>query len=73
MVVRLEGSREITCILRRLSSLTYEIVKKNERVAFIYKKGINSNKIRRDIRTAKDACKSTASISLVYGLNNIFM
>ena len=73
MVARLEGKRDISCILKRLEGLAYSVMTDNKMVAFIYRKGANSNNLRGDIRTIKEACRFNGSLRVIYGNNDVFI
>jgi len=67
MVVRLEGTKDISCILEKLTALSYDVVTDDKKIAFIYRKSSNSNDLRGDVKSAKSACKFTGTIKAIYG------
>ena len=73
MIARLESSKDISCILKKLTASAYKVTIASKREAFLYKQGLNSNSLRSDIRSAKESCKYTSSINIIYGSNSIFM
>ncbi len=70
MVARLEGTKDISCILEKLEALAYDVTTHNQKIAFVYRKGSNSTNLRGDMKSAKDACKFTGSIKVIYGTNS---
>jgi hypothetical protein len=67
MVVRLEGTKDISCILEKFTGLGYDVVIQDKQIAFIYRKGSNSTNLRTDMKSAKDACKFVGTIKTIYG------
>ena len=66
MVARLEGTKDISCVLEKLEALAYDVITNDKKIAFVYRKGSNSNNLRGDIKSAKDACKFNGSIKVIY-------
>jgi hypothetical protein len=73
MVARLEGTKDISCILEKLVALAYDVISDDKKIAFVYRKGSNSNNLRGDIKSAKDACKFSGSIKVIYGTSSTNM
>ncbi len=73
MVARLEGNKDITCILEKLEALAYDVINSDKKIAFVYRKGSSSNNLRGDIKSAKDACKFSGSVKIIYGTSSTTM
>ena len=73
MVARIEGTKDITCILEKLEALSYDVISNDKKIAFVYRKGSNSNNLRGDMKSAKDACKFSGSVKVIYGTSTTSM
>lgn len=73
MVARIEGTKDITCIIEKLEALNYDIITNDKKIVFVYRKGSSGNNLRGDIKSAKDACKINGSVKVMYGTNNATM
>jgi len=69
MVVRLEGTKDISCIVEKLIALNYDVVSHDKKIAFLYRKSSNSNELKTDIKAAKTACTFIGTIKAIYGTN----
>jgi hypothetical protein len=73
MVARIEETKDTTCILEKLEALSYDVISNDKKIAFVYRKSSNSNNLRSDIKSAKDACKFNASVKMIYGTSTASM
>ena len=67
MVARIEGIKDITCILEKLEALSYDVISNDKKIAFVYRKGSNSNNLKEDMKSARDTCKFNGLVKVIYG------
>jgi hypothetical protein len=70
MIARLEGTKDIKCVLDVLLGLNYEVVTQDNKIGFIYRDKLTGDDLKRDVKSAKDACKFTSSIKCLYGTSS---
>ena len=67
MTVKIEGAKDISCIVEKLQGLEYDVVLLNNKTAFAYRKGSSLTSLSNDMKSAKEACKFIGQLKLEYG------
>jgi len=70
MIAKLDGTKNISCLIEKLESLEYETSTLNDKTAFLFRKGSTNTTLKNDIKSVKTACNFIGTIKIKYGSSN---